>query len=86
MKKLTRLTYDDFGAKNSRQKAVRVLEKQDRMQECADIRMNGVRPEIVKHKRHESWEKLLGKSFGIFGCEGGGKSTAMRKIATRLKE
>ena len=87
MKKLTRLTYDDFGAKkNSRQKAVRVLEKQDRMKECADIRMNGVRPEIVKHKRHESWEKLLGKLFGIFGCGGGGKSTAMRQIATRLKE
>ena len=56
------------------------------MQMCSDIRMNGVRPEIVKHVRHESWEGLLDKSFGIFGCGGGGKSTAMREIATRLKE
>ena len=72
VKKLNKLTYRDFGA-DSDDRAVRVMEKQDRMQECADIRMNGVRPEIVKHRRHESWEKLLGKSFGFFGCGGGGK-------------
>ena len=85
VKQLNKLTYRDFGA-DSDNRAVRVMERPDRMQECADIRMNGVSPEIVKHRRHESWEKLLGRSFGIFGCGGGGKSTAMREIATRLKE
>ena len=85
VKKLQSLTYRAFGA-DCDGKALRVCEKEDRMQNCSDVRMNGVRPEIVKHVRHESWEGLLDKSFGIFGCGGGGKNTNMRQIVTRLKK
>ena len=50
VRRVQSLTYRASGA-DCDDRALRVSEKPDRMKECADIRVSGVKPEIVKHKR-----------------------------------
>ena len=85
LRRLRALTYQDFGVPCADQ-AVRITERTDAgLKECSDMRQECPEPQLVRHVRHESPDKLLGKNFGIFGVGGSGKSRMMRELAAQLK-
>ena len=61
LKNLRQLTYRQLDGSDCDDLALRVVVKDPEwMQECAEIRQDGVSPEVAKHTRHETWEGLTG--------------------------